>query len=160
MSTRTADLITPSDDGAIHCAACQWRCALRPGELGRCGVRQGTPDGIALLGHGLISGAAIGPIEDYRLWHFLPDSLALSIGGWGYAFPVDQQRGPYASIPEEPAKRRKLDPDRAANFALERLCRGVVWTYGEPAVNFEYVLARSNSAGPPAATPPWSPRPI
>lgn len=141
MSTPIAELAAPSADGAVQCLACAWRCVLRPGEAGRCMVRAATDEGLALLNHGLISGAAIGPIEDHRLWHFFPDSLALSIGGWGYAFPADQQRGQYARIPEDPAKQRRLDPDRAANFALERLCRGVIWAYGEPAVNFEYVLA-------------------
>jgi pyruvate formate lyase activating enzyme len=141
MSHELAELIAPGDDGATVCLACQWRCALRPGEVGRCQVRAGVEGGVALLNHGLISGASIGPIEDHRLWHFLPDSLALAIGGWGYATVADQGRAPYGLIPEDPAKRRKLDADRAANFALERLCRGVVWAYGEPAVNHEYVRA-------------------
>ncbi len=139
MSEELADLIAPGDDGATVCMACQWRCALKPGELGRCQVRVGVDGGIALLNYGLVSGAAIGPIEDHRLWHFLPDSLALAIGGWGYATVADQGRAPYAQIPDDPAKRRKLEADKAANFALERLCRGVVWAFGEPAVSHEYV---------------------
>ncbi len=133
-----ADLVTPGADGATTCLACQWRCSLKPGETGRCQVRVGVEGGVALLNHGLISGASIGPVEDHRLWHFFPDSLVLAIGGWGYATVADQARGPYGAIPDDPAKRRKLDADRAANFALERLCRGVVWAYGEPAVNHEY----------------------
>ena len=106
MITPIAELITPSDDGAFHCAACQWRCVLRPGETGKCLVRVATDDGIALLNHGLISGAAIGPVEDHRLWHFFPDSLVLSIGSWGYATTADQGRGPYTNIPDDLAKRR------------------------------------------------------
>lgn len=141
MTTSLAELLTPSDDGAFHCAACQWRCVLRPGETGRCQVRAATDEGISLLSYGLISGAAIGPVEDHRLWHFFPDTMMLSIGSWGYASKVDQQRGPYALIPTDPTKQRRLDAERAANFALERLCRGVVWAYGEPAVAHEYVLA-------------------
>ncbi len=145
-----ADLVAPGEGGATVCLACQWRCALTPGETGRCQVRAGVEGGVALLNHGLIAGAAIGPIEDHRLWHFFPDSLVLSIGGWGYATIADQGRGLYGAIPEDPAKRRKLDADRAANFALERLCRGVVWAYGEPAVNHEYArgllqLSRASS---------------
>ncbi|MFV9504858.1 MAG: radical SAM protein [Oscillochloridaceae bacterium umkhey_bin13] len=145
-----AELVRPGDDGATVCMACQWRCALRPDEVGRCQVRVGVPGGIALHNHGLIAGAMIGPIEDHRLWHFFPDSLVLAIGGWGYATVADQGRGQYGTIPEEPARRRKLDADRAANFALERLCRGVVWAYGEPAVNHEYTrsllqLSRASS---------------
>jgi pyruvate formate lyase activating enzyme len=145
-----ADLTAPDAEGVPVCGACQWRCALPPGATGRCLVRSGVAEGIALNNHGLIAGATIGPIEDHRLWHFFPDSLALAIGGWGYAATADQGRGPYGSIPEDPAKRRKLEADRAANFALERLCRGVVWAFGEPAVNHEYVrgllqLSRASS---------------
>jgi pyruvate formate lyase activating enzyme len=150
MSHELADLCEPGEHGATVCLACQWRCSLAPGEVGRCQVRVGVEGGIALLNHGLISGAAIGPVEDHRLWHFLPDSLALAIGGWGYATTADQGRGPYGQIPEDPASQRRLDADRAANFALERLCRGVVWAFGEPAVNHEYVrgllqLSRASS---------------
>jgi pyruvate formate lyase activating enzyme len=140
MATRLADLVTAHEQRSFTCNACQWCCTLRPDELGRCNMRIGTPDGIALLNHGMISGATIGPVEDHRFWHFFPDSLVLSIGGWGYAFPADQERASYGAIPTDPAKQRRLDAERAANFALERLCRGVVWAYGEPAVNYEYVL--------------------
>ncbi|MEI6181428.1 MAG: radical SAM protein [Chloroflexales bacterium] len=145
-----ADLFTTNSDALTVCGACQWHCTLAPGELGRCHMRVGTATGLALLNHGLIAGATIGPIEDHRFWHFFPDSQVLGIGGWGYATVTDQGRGPYGSIPEDPTKRRKLDADRAANFALERLCRGVVWAYGEPAVNHEYVrgllqLSRASS---------------
>lgn len=136
-----ATLAQPLAEGSFQCLACQWRCTLAPGEVGRCQMRVGSANGIELLNHGMISGAAIGPIEDHRLWHFFPDTTALAIGGWGYALPVDQQRGQYGVLPTDPAKQRRLDPQRAADFALERLCRGVVWAFGEPAVNFEYLLA-------------------
>jgi len=139
MATERADLIVSGNDGSCVCLACQWRCALRPGDVGRCQVRVGAEEGINLPGYGLISAATIGPIEDYRLWHFLPDTLALAIGGWGYATVSDQSRGPYGALPADPARRRKLDAERVASFALERLCRGVIWAYGEPAVNHEYV---------------------
>jgi len=68
--------------------------------VGRCQVRVGAEEGINLPGYGLISAATIGPIEDYRLWHFLPDTLALAIGGWGYATVSDQSRGPYGATRE------------------------------------------------------------
>ncbi len=135
-----ARLTTVTENGTMHCSACQWRCMLRSGEVGRCLVRIGTPEGILARNYGLISAAAVGPVEDFRLWHFFPDSLAFSIGGWGYAFPLDQQRGGYAHIPLAEDQQRMLSPERAAAFALERLCRGVIWAYGEPAVSHEYVM--------------------
>jgi pyruvate formate lyase activating enzyme len=147
---RLTDLIEPASDGRYRCGVCQWGCTLGVGERGRCLVRVGTDAGIAVLNDGLISAAQVAPIEDHRLWHLLPGTQVLSLGGWGYAFPVDQQRGLYAHIPEEESKRRRLESDRAAAFALEQLCRGIVWSYSDPSVSFEYVkellqLGRANS---------------
>src|SRR5690242_16450602 len=147
---RLTELVEPIADGRHRCDVCQWRCALGLGEPGRCMVRVGGQAGIAVLNDGLISAAQVGPIEDHRLWHLLPGTQVLAIGGWGYAFPADQQRGQYANIPEDPGKRRRLDPDRAASFALEKLCRGVVWSYSDPSVSQEYVkdllqLSRASS---------------
>jgi pyruvate formate lyase activating enzyme len=89
----------------------------------------------------MISAANVAPIEEFRFWHFFPDTMMLALGSWGYAFPVDQQRGEYATIPDDESKqRRQLSPERVAAFALKHLCRGVVWAYNEPAVSHEYVL--------------------
>lgn len=137
-------------DGRWHCGVCQWGCQLAPGETGRCQMRTAQDDGIAVLNDGAISAASVTGIEDHRLWHLLPGSTVLSLGGWGYAFPADQARGPYAHLPEDPAKVRLLPAERAAQFALDRLCRGVVWAFNDPSVTHEYMsdllrLARANS---------------
>ncbi|WP_129670837.1 radical SAM protein [Candidatus Chloroploca sp. Khr17] len=134
-----ADLVIARDENRTTCQACQWRCTLASGETGRCQMRIGVEGGIAMLNYERIAGAALGSIEDYRLWHFFPDTMTLALGGWGYATLVDQERGLYGALPEDPAQQRRLDPERAANVALERLCRGVIWAFGEPAVNLEYV---------------------
>lgn len=145
-----AELMTTVEEGRFRCDACQWRCVLGAGYVGRCQMRVGTPEGIELLNHSMISNATIGPVEDHRLWHFFPDTLALAVGSFGYAFPADQQRGPNAQMPEDEAKRRRLPAERAAQVALDKLCRGVIWSYSDPAVSHEYVrdvlhLARSGS---------------
>jgi pyruvate formate lyase activating enzyme len=132
-------LVTLDEDGAVQCEACHWRCRLKPEEYGRCRMRIGADGGLQLLNYGLVSAATIGPIEDFRFWHFFPETKVLSIGGWGYAFPADQQRGQYADLPADESKRRRLEPDRAASVALDKLCRGVIWAYAEPAVAFEFV---------------------
>jgi pyruvate formate lyase activating enzyme len=142
-----AQLVSTLPDGRLRCEACQWRCVREIADaedgaaaLGLCQVRRWTESGIELLNDSLISGATVGPVEDQRLYHFFPDTLALALGSWGYAFPADQKRGSYARIPDGEQARRRLDPARIARFALERLCRGVIWAYGEPAVAHEYVL--------------------
>jgi pyruvate formate lyase activating enzyme len=135
-----AQLVSTLPDGRLRCDACQWRCVRDVGEAGVCEVRRWDAEGIELLNDSLISGATVGPIEDQRLYHFFPDTLALAIGSWGYSFPGDQRRGPYAAIPDDARGARRLDAMRVASFALDRLCRGVIWAYGEPAVAHEYAL--------------------
>ena len=136
---RLTELVELQADGRRRCGVCQWRCALTEGETGRCQMRVATDAGIEVVNDGMISAATFGSIEEHRLWHFFPDTQVLAIGGWGYAFPADQQRGQYGSIPEDESKRRRLDPERAAAVALERLCRGVVWSFSDPSVSLEYV---------------------
>src|SRR5690242_1222539 len=136
---RLTELVELEDGGRRSCGVCQWRCSLAIGETGRCLVRVASEEGIEVANDGLISAATFGLIEDHRLWHFFPDTQVLTIGGWGYAFPTDQQRGQYGSIPTDESKRRRLEPERAAAVALERLSRGVVWSYSDPSVSVEYV---------------------
>jgi pyruvate formate lyase activating enzyme len=136
---RLTELVELEADGTRRCGVCQWRCALAEGEVGRCLMRVATAEGIEVLNDGMISAATFSPIEEHRLWHFFPDTPVLAIGGWGYAFPADQQRGQYGGVPQEESKRRRLDPERAASVALERLCRGVVWSFSDPSVSLEYV---------------------
>jgi pyruvate formate lyase activating enzyme len=137
---RLTELTEPAADGRLRCDVCQWRCALSLGETGRCLVRTRTADGIAVLHDGLVSAAHVGAVEEHRLWHFFPGTPVLSVGSFGYAFPADQQRGQHARIPEEENRRRRLDPERVAAVALDKLCRGVVWAYSDPSVSVEYVL--------------------
>lgn len=137
---RRSELATPMPDGRWQCSTCQWRCALAEGERGRCLLRVGVADGIEVENDGMISAAVVGPVEDHRLWHMLPGAQVFALGGWGYAFPNDQQRAPYASIPDDPAKQRRLPPEKAAQFALDRLCRGVVWAFNDPVISHEFVM--------------------
>src|SRR5512145_2602784 len=137
---RLTELVEMLDDGRQRCNVCQWRCALAQGEQGHCLMRTRGDAGIEVVNDGMISAATVGPVDAHRLWHFFPNTQVLSIGSWGYAFPSDQQRGQYASPPEDESKRRRLDPERAGMVAMQQLCRGVLWTYSDPSISHEYVL--------------------
>jgi pyruvate formate lyase activating enzyme len=145
---RPTELATGRDDGVVQCQVCQWRCAVAPGEYGRCLVRRNDAGTLMALNDGLISAATIGPMEDYGFLHFFPDSLVFAVGSWGTPFPKEQDAEHYAQIPAEGV--RTLEAERAVRFAQERLCRGVIWTYNEPVMAFEYLtdgvrLARAAS---------------
>ena len=137
---RSSILQTPLPDGRIRCDVCQWRCELAPGETGRCQVRTNQDQSVVVIADGLVSAAKIGPIEDHRLWHFFPDSQVFSVGTYGTALVpanASDTPQPYA-VPVADA--RELSPERVVQFAQQRLCRGILWTYSDPAVTFEWVL--------------------
>ena len=121
------------------CRQCPWRCQIAPGELGRCRVRQNQEGTLVAPNYGLISAAAVEPIERRWIYHLFPGTVMLTLGGWGNNLRC-WHREPPPDIPQEQSKRRFLDVERAISFALERNCRGLAWDYEEPAVWLEYVL--------------------
>jgi pyruvate formate lyase activating enzyme len=137
---RYTGLVDVLDAETLRCNVCQWRCELKPRQAGRCNVRVRDDNGLAVHNDGLISAATVGPIDEHRLWHFFPGTQVLTLGGWGYAFPEDGHRSQYGSVPLDEQHRRRLAPERAATFALERLCRGIVWGHSDPSVAHEYVF--------------------
>jgi pyruvate formate lyase activating enzyme len=136
---REALLYDRLDGEEVQCRLCPWNCQIAPGELGRCRVRQNQEGTLHSLNYGLISAAAVDPVERRGVYHLFPGSLILCLGGWGSSLHC-RHRPVVPDIPEEQARRRFLDPERATNFALEHRCRGVAWTFEEPVVWLEYVL--------------------
>ena len=136
---RKTDLIT-EHQGHPRCNVCQWRCVLKPNEVGRCLVRRNEAGEIVVLSDALISAATIGPVEDYGFRHFFPDSMVLAVGSWGTPFLEHQDDSHHAHIPQDPAKQRQLSPERLVQFAQQQLVRGIVWAYNDAVVNFEYLL--------------------
>lgn len=127
------------DDGSVICQVCPWNCRIAAGESGRCRVRQNLAGTLHALNYGLISAAAVEPVERRGVYHLFPGSLVLTLGGWGNNLDC-RHRPPGPEMPQEQDKLRFLDPERAASFAVEQRCRGVAWDYQEPVVWLEYVL--------------------
>lgn len=91
-------------------------------------------------GHGLISSAAVDPIEKKPLYHFLPGSRIFSIGGWGcnlscvfcQNWSISQQ------VQESGAP---LAPSDVVSRAVDAGSAGIAYTYNEPLINLEFVEA-------------------
>ncbi len=127
------------DEQVVLCRLCPWACRPAEGESGLCQVRQNRGGTLYSLNYGLISAAAVEPIERRGLYHLFPGSIALTLGGWGHNLRCRHRPAPRVP-PSEEGNRRYLDPERAVSFALERRCRGLAWAYQEPIVWLEYVL--------------------
>ena len=68
---------------SFKCTICPHECRLKSGQVGICGARKASKDGIYLEGYSRVSTMAIEPIEKKPFYHFFPGSKILSVGGYG-----------------------------------------------------------------------------
>lgn len=132
----------------VQCGLCPHGCVIAPGRRGLCGVRENRGGTLVALNYGVACSANLDPIEKKPLYHFFPGSQIVSIGTYGcnLACPWCQNY----SISKEfslQALRPNLTPeallrivDEHARGGVRAMC-GVAYTYNEPTVWFEFVMA-------------------
>ena len=128
---------------AVECAVCPHRCRIPEGGTGRCRAR-GTRDGKNVpLRYGIISSAALDPIEKKPLRRFYPGSSILSVGSFGCNLNCPFCQNWEISSTGGDGTARRLSPGELADMAERLRSRGnigVAITYNEPAICHEYVL--------------------
>ena len=127
----------------VRCNTCQWRCKIAPGGFGVCRVYQNQNGTLYNLNYARASSVAADPIEKKPLFHFYPDTLAFSIGGWGCNFHCLDCQNWQISCPEDNefwASSQEISPRAAVELAKRYQCQGIAWTYNEPGIWFEYTL--------------------
>lgn len=140
---REAMLYDKMPGSAVRCHVCLWRCFIRPGKVGVCGVRENHDGTLYITNYGRISSMAADPIEKKPLFHFFPGTRAFSLGGWGCNFHcVHCQNWEIAcALPESGDREtRDVSPEESIELAREHTCQGLAWTYNEPTIWLEYTL--------------------
>jgi len=87
-----------------------------------------------------VSSMAADHIEKKPLFHFFPGTYAFSLGSWGCNFHCKGCQNWEISCADIPRDSRRLLPEEEIELARQYKCRGVAWTYNEPAMWFEYTL--------------------
>ena len=127
----------------VECAVCPHRCRIPEGGTGRCRAR-GTRDGKNVpLRYGIISSAALDPIEKKPLRRFYPGSSILSVGSFGCNLSCPFCQNWEISSTGGDGTARRVSPGELADMAERLRSRGnigVAFTYNEPAICHEYVL--------------------
>jgi len=151
---KEAILWEPVGEGVVHCFLCAQECRIRPGRTGVCGVRENREGTLYTLVYGEVVALNVDPIEKKPLFHFLPGTQAFSIATVGCnlrcrfcqnADISQASKGKLETVHGEP-----LAPERAVEMALDYQCASIAYTYTEPTVFMEYVLAiapLANEAG-------------
>ncbi len=133
----------------VRCHVCPWRCNLAPGKLGVCGVRRNIDGKLFALNYGLVSSAAVDPIEKKPLFHFFPGTSVFSLGTWGCNFHCLHCQNWEIScckLEESGREAQLVSPERAIELTLQYHCGGIAWTYNEPTIWFEYTLDSARRA--------------
>lgn len=128
------------EGGICRCRLCPRRCRILPSQRGWCRTRWNDHGTLKALTYGLVTSAALDPIEKKPLAYFHPGAVILSLGSWGCnmncAFCQNFE------ISQKEPESRKVSPDDLLRLARALTAEGnigVAWTYNEPALSFEFI---------------------
>jgi pyruvate formate lyase activating enzyme len=137
----------PLNDGWIRCGLCPRTCSVAPGERGYCEVRENRGGTYYTLTYGNPCAVHVDPIEKKPFYHFLPTTTAFSVATAGcnldckfcQNWQISQAR------PEELFNYR-LPPEGLVEAAIRSGSPSIAYTYSEPTIFFEYMLATAKLA--------------
>ena len=140
------------ESSVAECDVCFRRCRLADGQTGFCRARICHTGNVLPKHYGVISSAALDPIEKKPLARFFPGSAVLSLGSFGcnmrcfFCQNYEISQADFNEAEEEGGARAfsaiRLSPDEAVEKALVLRARGnigLAFTYNEPLVCWEYV---------------------
>lgn len=128
-----------------QCRVCSHYCTLRPGQRGRCRVRQGTHDGVGPVQGQGIAAVGVARVEAHPFFHFHPGSRTFGVGAVGCTATCAYcQNWELALAPLVAAEWQIHTLYSSAALvvqaALERRCFAVAFTYNEATVWIEAML--------------------
>jgi pyruvate formate lyase activating enzyme len=131
----------PGKDKTVQCLLCPHHCVIAAERHGICGVRKNEQGKLYSLIYQACSSISDDPIEKKPLYHFHPGSLVLSLGSVGCTFKCDHCQNYHISMARpEGMSLQEIPAETLSQIALDHGCRGVAWTYNEPAIWHEYTV--------------------
>ncbi len=125
----------------VRCTVCERRCVIAPGKTGVC-WNHGNIDGrLYNIAYGLLSAVEPRPIEIKPLFHYWPNSIALTFSGWGcnYRCPWCQNYL-LSQNPPDPDYSTYMSPEELVEKAVKLGNHGLCASFNEPTIHLEYLL--------------------
>jgi len=124
----------------VQCELCPKKCVIKEGETGNCKARKNIKGRLISLVYGKSIASNVDPIEKKPLYHFLPGSKAFSIGTAGCNLHClhCQNYDTSQAIADESGN--TLLPEEIVEFAENKNCKSISYTYNEPTIFYEYML--------------------
>jgi len=126
----------------IQCLLCPRYCVVQKGQRGFCRVRENRDGKYYTVAYANPCAVHIDPIEKKPLYHFLPGTMALSIATAGCNFTCKNcQNWDISQTQPDETYNYHLDPADIVTLAQRYQTPTIAYTYTEPTVFFEYMLA-------------------
>ncbi len=130
-------------EGQLVCRLCPQQCRLGPEQTGFCRVRTHRDGRLLTANFGQITSIASDPIEKKPLYHYYPGRAILSVGTIGCNLACRFCQNWQISRADAPTQ--GLEPEELAALALRASAEhdsiGLAYTYSEPGVWFEFLMA-------------------
>lgn len=128
-------------DKKVHCLLCPQNCFIEDGKRGFCRVRENRAGKLYSLVYAMPCSTAVDPIEKKPLFHFLPATLAYSIGTAGCNLRCQWcQNWEISQANPEDVYSIEYTPEQIVENAVENGCKSIAYTYTEPTIFYEYVF--------------------
>ncbi len=127
-------------DGKVRCGLCPHRCLLADGRRGVCRVRENDGGSLVSLVYGYPCSMHLDPVEKKPFFHVMPGTSAfsLSTAGCNMTCRFCQNWQISQSSPED-LPGEYVSPGEIAGRAKGSGASSIAYTYGEPAVFYEYM---------------------
>jgi len=135
-----AQLYEKVEDDVIRCLVCERRCVLKPDQTGVCKNYRNLSGKLIHIGYGVLSAVESRPIEIKPLFHYWPNSTALTFSGYGCNFYCPWCQNNHLSFSNLPRNVRRISPERLVEYALKVGDEGLCASFNEPATLYDYLL--------------------
>lgn len=136
-----ARLYSKAEKNSVRCHLCSFRCHIKDGNRGICGVRENRRGKLYTHTWGTLVASNVDPIEKKPLFHFQPSSRSFSVATAGCNFRcLHCQNSEISQMPRDKGEviGEEVSPEEVVAEAYETGCTSISYTYTEPTIFFEY----------------------
>ncbi|MCS7128430.1 MAG: AmmeMemoRadiSam system radical SAM enzyme [Sulfolobales archaeon] len=135
------------EEKTVQCTICERKCILKPGWRGVCWNHMNIDGRLYNNAYGLLSALESRPIEIKPLFHYHPNSTALTFSGYGCNYRCPWCQNHFLSqVPPLPEASIYIEPKDLVKEAMYRGDEGLSASFNEPTIHFEYILDVASEA--------------
>lgn len=125
------------DNNIVECTACEFRCKIKHGDVGNCGIRKNNSGKLILGVYALPASQNVDTVEKKPLYHFLPGTTTYSIGTVGCNFKCGFCQN-YDISQTKDFEGEDIPPKLIVDEAIKNKCFSISYTYNEPSIWAEF----------------------